>query len=148
MRRTFREATAAVARVRSHAQAHFAEIFGAPMPAATMQAWQEPVALFVAFGTRPSRWRPPVVPLVEQLLRELELEQQLHRLRSYDRGTPSREPQEPESDLAFLARYLSIAGDHARFVADLMLRGGLTIRQLAKIWRDAFEDRAPEDWPS
>lgn len=98
-------------------------------------------------GGRPSRWRPPVEVLVLEVLLELELEEQLHRLRSYHRGSPPLEARQPLSDLAFLARYLSIAGPHARQVADMMVKGGLCTAAVAKIWREAFEDVEPETWP-
>jgi hypothetical protein len=138
-------ARAAMAEARE-VRRRFAEIFGSNDPGmfGLSAAGGSVGVLLPAVGPRPSRWRPPVAPLALEFLLGLELEEQLRRLRAYRRGSPPREPRHPASDLAFLARYLSIAGDHARFVADLMVRGGLTIVQVAKIWRDTFEDVAPE----
>ena len=79
----------------------------------------------------------------EQLGLEAELAEVLTRLREHHRDAPSSAREGPQSDMAFLVRYLALAGDHMRWIAGLMVRGGLSIQGVARVFREVFELEEP-----
>jgi hypothetical protein len=70
----------------------------------------------------------------------------VHLAEHEDAAAPAA-PADGLADLAFLARYLHVAGARSRAVALILLRGGCTLGLVARVFREAFEDVAPEDWP-